>query len=380
MGGGLIQLVAYGAQDIYLTGQPQITFFKSVYRRHTNFAMEPIECQLPQSVENGRRISFPIERQGDLLLDLELEVPVQDSTAFNHDLDPFRIIREAELEIGGTVISKIYGDWMQVWARITYARDDSKSDNLDACMNANGFVANEKLHIPFLFWWVTNPSLALPLVALQYHEVRINMIINTQIQASFYTYLIADGIKVWATYGYLDTHERQKFTVGSHEYLITQVQHISKDYPVTETELQIPLNSLNHPISYLMWWGNKTSDDGNATALYTKAKITMNGQDRIKYRPMDYFQRYQPYLHFNGCPPVEGVEHASVYSFAINGSEHKPSGSCNFSRIDDAKLIIKKDDTVDVPSNWGPGTWWVWAQNYNIMRIQSGMAGVAFSN
>ena len=106
MGGGLIQLVAYGAQDIYLTSQPQITFFKSVYRRYTNFALEPIECILPSDVKNGTRISFPIERQGDLLVDLELEVPVTDSTLFDKGLSPFRIIREAEVEIGGLTISK----------------------------------------------------------------------------------------------------------------------------------------------------------------------------------------------------------------------------------------------------------------------------------
>ena len=217
-----------------------------------------------------------------------------------------------------------------------------------------------------------------PLVSLQYHGVKINMIIDTTIRSDF-SDLITDDIKVWATYGYLDTHERRKFAEGTHEYLITQVQYISKDYPLRESELQISLNSLNHPVSYLMWWGNLASSDNNATAYYTRAKITMNGQDRIKERPMDYFDRYQSYVHFNGCPMVKNARSASLYSFALNGSEHKPSGSCNFSRVDDSKLIIKRDSTVS-DANWGPGTWWVWAQNYNIMRIQSGMAGVAFSN
>jgi hypothetical protein len=377
-GGGLIQLVAYGAQDIYLTAQPQITFFKSVYRRYTNFAMEPIELQLPHDIEDGKKISFPIERQGDLLIDLELEVPVTDNTSLSLDLEPFRIIREAELEIGGLLVSKIYGDWMQIWARLTYARDDANGDSLEACVVASGTSANEKIHIPFLFWWVINPSLALPLVSLQYHQVKINMIVDKTINTDLADLIVGEA-KVWGTYAYLDTHERRKFSTGQHEYLITQVQRISKDYPQRETELQIPLDSLNHPVKYLMWWGNLNGRQDNATAYYTTAKITMNGQDRIKPRGMDYFERYQPYLHFNGCPPTEGIENASVYSFALNGSHHHPSGTCNFSRIDDSKLVINKDSTVS-DAQWGPGTWWVYAQNYNVMRIMNGMAGVAFSN
>ena len=378
-GGGLIQLVAYGAQDIYLTGKPEITFFKSVYRRYTNFAMEPIQIQLPQDIQNNKKISFPIERQGDLLLDLELEVPVTSSVDF--DIQPIRIIREAELEIGGQVINKIYGDWMHIWARLTYCRDESNGDSLEACMTATGLVNDENIHIPFLFWWVINPSLALPLVALQYHQVKINMIIDSGIQGVDFDYLTISDSKVWATYAYLDTQERKKFAENAHEYLITQVQYTSKDYQQRDNEIQIPLDVFNHPIKYLMWWGNLSSLNTNATAYYTTAKITMNGQDRIKERTMDYFERYQPYLHFNGCPPseVDNGESASVYSFSINGSQHQPSGTCNFSRIDDSKLIIKRDSTV-TDLNWGPGIWWVWAQNYNVLRIHEGMAAVAFSN
>ena len=379
MGGGLIQLVAYGAQDIYLTGSPQITFFKSVYRRYTNFAMESIECQLPGDIKNNKKISFPIERQGDLLLDLELEVPVTTDAVFSEDLDAFRLIREAELEIGGQVINKIYGDWMQIWARLTYCSDDSSGDKLTSCMTALGGIDGEKIHIPFLFWWVLNPSLALPLVSLQYHQIKINMIIDSAIQTGNFPNLEMADAKVWATYGYLDTTERRKFAENTHEYLITEVQYTSKDYPLRESELQIPLNFLNHPVKYLMWWGNLNTSVENATALYTTAKITMNGQDRIKERSMDYFERYQPYLHFNGCPPTEGVENASVYSFALDGSQHQPSGACNFSRVDDSKLIIKRDSTVS-DAAWGPGTWFVYAMNYNILRIHEGMAGVAFSN
>ena len=306
-------------------------------------------------------------------------LPGLENNNFSEDLDAFRLIREAELEIGGQVINKIYGDWMQIWARLTYCSDDSSGDKLTSCMTALGGIDGEKIHIPFLFWWVLNPSLALPLVSLQYHQIKINMIIDSAIQTGNFPNLEMADAKVWATYGYLDTTERRKFAENTHEYLITEVQYTSKDYPLRESELQIPLNFLNHPVKYLMWWGNLNTSVENATALYTTAKITMNGQDRIKERSMDYFERYQPYLHFNGCPPTEGVENASVYSFALDGSQHQPSGACNFSRVDDSKLIIKRDSTVS-DAAWGPGTWFVYAMNYNILRIHEGMAGVAFSN
>ena len=396
MGGGLMQLVAYGAQDIYLTGQPQITFFKSVYRRHTNFALESILQTINGSLSSNSRVSVTISRNGDLLTDLQLRVPATiaydpeseygDINQGGGSYERLKLLKYAELEIGGQLVSKIYGDWMQIWSELTTRKSPTKADPLASCLTLNdpAVVGDNEIFIPLQFWFHKRPGLAIPLIALQYHEVKINFEFNPiykdtkQSQSNFTPFY--RGVELWADYVYLDTTERRQFAQNAHEYLIEQLQ--AQDERVKVGQNTIRLN-FNHPVKYISWGINDTvlnTDTPNGYLPYEKSKIVLNGTDRFQERTRKYFSTWQVYSHWptNAYFPDYSFYFdnrsitPSVYSFAISPSEHQPSGTCNFSRIDTAQLVVDGVQTA------GPLT--IYAVNYNVLRIMSGMGGLAYSN
>ena len=236
MGGGLMQLVAYGAQDIYLTGNPQITFFKVVYRRHTNFAVEAIEQTFNGAAAFGQKFSCTISRNGDLLsrVYLEMDINIKDdgtATAEQNNFG-FDIINHAEVEIGGQCIDKHYGEWMSIWTHLTH-----DSDKLTMLRNLVDLPATtavstaevKKLYVPMQFWFCRNPGLALPLIALQYHEVKLNVQFTSAPTITNMTTTAGDfkngkACCVFCDYIFLDTDERRRFAQVSHEYFIEQVQ------------------------------------------------------------------------------------------------------------------------------------------------------------
>merc|ERR1711968_25228 len=210
MGGGLMQLVAYGAQDVYLTGNPQITFWKVTYRRHTNFAMESIEQTFNGQADFGRRVQCTVSRNGDLAYRTYLQVTLpeinQADAKYARWLDNpgHQLISMVEVEIGGQRIDRQYGDWMHIWnqltltseqedgfhkmigntTQLTFLTDPLFADVATACGGANipeavcaprNALPETTLYVPLQFWYCRNPGLALPLIALQYHEVKINI-------------------------------------------------------------------------------------------------------------------------------------------------------------------------------------------------------------
>jgi hypothetical protein len=373
MGGGLMQLVAYGAQDIYLTGNPQITFFKVVYRRHTNFAMESIEQTFNGSVAASSTVTATISRNGDLVGRMYLEhnaaTALVDATDDNYG---HNIIDYVDLEIGGQRIDKQFGHWMEVWAELTEPNPTGAFTASTAGMTngtlfqrnacAGGVNAATEipglLHIPLQFWFCRNPGLALPLIALQYHEVKVKVAFTAQ--------LVDTNANLWVDYIYLDTDERRRFAQVSHEYLIEQVQHES------HTGGSMTLN-FNHPVKELVWAGAAVNASGLSTPIAVGTgtyKLTLNGHDRFAARDYRYFTRAQVWQHHTGYGSVSIRDSVAVYSFALNPEEHQPSGTCNFSRIDNAKLV---EGTNTTAVN-------VYAVNYNVLRIMSGMGGLAYSN
>merc|ERR1711981_435933 len=308
MGGGLMQLVAYGAQDVYLTGNPQITFWKVTYRRHTNFAMESIEQTFNGQADFSRRVQCTISRNGDLAYRTYLQVTLPEigSSACNSsgggcharwlDNPGEQIVSTVEVEIGGQRIDRQYGDWMHIWnqltltaeqergynkmightTQLTYLTDPNFSDIASACGGdaPDAVCAPRKalpettLYIPLQFWFCRNPGLALPLIALQYHEVRINIELrpldeclfavesdengnastNKNI-ASYNKSLVAASLYV--DYIFLDTDERRRMAQNPHEYLIEQLQ-FTGDESVGSSSNKIKLN-LNHPCKELVW-------------------------------------------------------------------------------------------------------------------------------
>ena len=554
MGGGLMQLVAYGAQDVYLTGNPQITFWKVTYRRHTNFAMESIEQTFNGQADFGRRVQCTISRNGDLAYRTYLQVTLPEinqgmANANNGtipqvdtetglfarwlDYPGEQLISMVEVEIGGQRIDRQYGDWMHIWNQLTMTSEQERGYNAmvgntlqltyitdpkfadvatacsadavpDAVCAPRRTLPETTLYVPLQFWFCRNPGLALPLIALQYHEVKINLELrpidevlfavnqldctapasagaSVKATAAYQQSLVAASLYV--DYVFLDTDERRRMAQNPHEYLIEQLQ-FTGDESVGSSSNKIKLN-FNHPckevvfvvqpdknvnycaslecgtvlnnalgaqpfnytdavdalpnallaysgvnaargqngvitasglfedpaagdVSVVSDWadvqsvgsafpankapGSDGADSGvsdagsyvlaeTALSLHcwgqnpvVTAKLQLNGQDRFSEREGSYFDVVQPFQHHTRNPDT-GI---NVYSFALRPEEHQPSGTCNMSRIDNATLqlvlssaAIGGDDTAKVR---------VYATNYNVLRIMSGMGGLAYSN
>jgi hypothetical protein len=548
MAGGLMQLVAYGAQDVYLTGNPQITFWKVSYKRHTNFAMESIEQTFNGQADFGRRVTCTISRNGDLAYRTYLQVtlPEINQSMRNQvssqahtgvyarwlDFPGEQLISQVEVEIGGQRIDRQYGDWMHIWnnltlpvdqsagyygmvgntTELTFITDPSFNDVDGPCQSSaprqvcapRNALPETTLYVPFQFWYCRNPGLALPLIALQYHEVKINLDIrpideclwavgslNTdlcqseggRVTAAYNQSLVAASLYV--DYVFLDTDERRRMAQNPHEYLIEQLQ-FTGDESVGSSSNKIKLN-FNHPVKELIWvvqpdqnvdycssldcnqllyrllgaqpfnytdavdalpnaihafggpeavdqyidasglfyeagagdeeiavsdqwWSSTVAPAGNHGGVYNApnlnskmnsgvsdagtfvlsetslplhcwgqnpvvtAKLQLNGQDRFSEREGTYFDLVQPYQHHTRTPDT-GI---NVYSFALRPEEHQPSGSCNFSRIDNATLqLVLSNATVEGTKTAKVR---VYATNYNVLRVMSGMGGLAYSN
>ena len=529
MGGGLMQLVSYGAQDIYISGNPQITFWKVLYKRHTNFAVESIEVTFNGQADFNKRVTAVINRNADLMYKTYVQVVLPQITlATSGQSSTFgtsssntqgfrwlnyighRLIKQVEIEIGGQRIDRQYGDWMQIWTQLsteagTVRALDSLIGNthdlvlmkratglgLDAtctstettisCVPRAGTPA-KTLYIPLQFWFCRNPGLAIPLIALQYHEVRINVDFETWQNCQYYETTIGAASQpaaqslaaasLYVDYVYLDTEERRRFAQQSHEYLIEQVQYTGAE-SITSSSNKIQLN-FNHPVKELQWvvqrdsfvdcsappwvasvggpqpfnYSDDFSTDGLIVSLLSQAaqsatgsatisatgggqatavegqgvtqpssligvdtydltgsaefesgvnyllakvildsgircegknpvevaKLQLNGQDRFTEREGSYFDKVQPFQHHTRTPST-GI---NVYSFALRPEEHQPSGTCNFSRIDKATLQL----TVSINTVTGARTAQVrvYALNYNVLRVMSGMGGLAYSN
>ena len=362
MGGGLLQLVAYGAQDVYLTGNPQITFFKVVYRRHTNFSIESIQQTFNGSAEPGKRVTCQISRNGDLVHKLYLQANVTVSSGSEAKNVGFELVKQVEVEIGGQMIDRQYGEWMYIWNELTLPKGKKTGFEkmVGADIDASSAAVNTKVYVPLEFWFCRNIGLALPLIALQYHEVKINLTLGTHTSATI------SNVALWADYIFLDTDERRRFAQLSHEYLIEQVQFSGSE------SLSIGANksklSFNHPVKELVWVNKGTTfADFKPTESF---HLQLNGNDRFAKRDATYFTHVQPYQHHENIPT--GTDNnIHVYSFALKPEEHQPSGTLNMSRIDTATAI------VDSPA---AGTLNMYAVNYNVLRILSGMGGLAYSN
>jgi len=495
-----MQLVAYGAQDIYLTGNPQITFFKVVYRRHTNFAVESIEQTFNGSPDFGKRTTATISRNGDLVQQMYLEVSLPQACAsesggvWTYGIGN-ALIYKAEIEIGGQLIDRHYGEWMDIWTELSTpegkrAGYDDMVGNATSAVDQKGAVpadsAADKLYVPLQFWFNRNPGLALPLIALQYHEVKLNLelrnvgdLVNGA-SVSGSPSLTSGGCRLYVDYVYLDTDERRRFAQVSHEYLIEQVQFTGDETVQDGTTSKNFTLNFNHPCKELVWvhvtsthattntttgnrWlnfgyttgGNVTNDDTFATG-----KLQLNGHDRFTARDASYFRKVQNYEHHtrvprtpavtagglgatatsntvtpnvvatvsggsahnnpnisvldNGAGDTQGLlvggetvkngsgkpyatltassitptitiatqltlnqnlaQYIYTYSFALSPEEHQPSGTCNFSRIDNAVLQLDYTGVTNAKNLK------VFAVNYNVLRIMSGMGGLAYSN
>ena len=494
-----MQLVAMGAQDVFLTGNPQITFFKVVYRRHTNFSKECIKQEfngsVPSTSGSSGDVTCTLARNGDLVQEIyvkatidatdpttapinvpasigsaaneiilnnvtlnvgdkvtftntikiekyktdpndatnvivdstktiidsdedyfiksktangiELEqtiiiddvvtkrpvtfsVTVQTATADGHsvmtvpagtqlkveseaiDKDITNLVNTVEVEIGGQKIDKHYAAWFDIYNELFESKHSYRR------MLTRGAPGNDKIvYIPLRFWFNRNAGLALPLIALQYHEVKVLVNLNVPTNSTL------KDANLLVNYVYLDTDERRRFAQVSHEYLIEQVQHTGVESISAgtggQTTGRVDMN-FNHPVKALFWVTNGSN-------FLDKVKIQLNGHDRFSEQDADYFHLVQPYecglgngnsldlsTRVWGSVEMCNEKHSvGMYSFCLKPGEHQPSGSCNFSRIDNARLNYTngKDDADSLH---------LFALNYNVLRIMSGMGGLTYSN
>lgn len=476
-----MQLVAYGAQDIYLSGNPQITFFKVVYRRHTNFSMESIEQTFNGTTGFGRKVTCTVSRNGDLInrMYLQMDLPELSKGGYESWVG-HKLIKSVEIEIGGQRIDKHYGDWLHIWNELSQTAshwDGYKKMVEGSYVHAgtgNVVYPNDitsastesarTVYVPLQFWFCRNPGLALPLIALQYHEVKLNIEFAqlsdvavdevTEVPAEYtvdqittmnahvnglvshagssstlsggeqnplyediggtltkrtvtssptlakatadYTLLVTNNWKashtpeivanttvespsvsdgslsasLYVDYVYLDTDERRRFAQVSHEYLIEQLQFTGDETASPNIKL-----NLNHPVKEIVWVEKASSSAkvGDYVSSYKNAQITLNSHERFSKRMPMYFQLVQPYQHHERVPVTDSDSSAiNVYSFALKPEEHQPSGSCNMSRIDNSTLKLEGVNQSHMVK--------VFAVNYNVLRIMSGMGGLAYSN
>ena len=495
MGGGLLQLVAHGAQDAYLTGNPQITFWKGLFKRHTNFAMEPFRINLTGMPMWGQKQSATLGRHADLAYSTYLSIQLPATARFNNAERNifwnneqgrlgYNLLDYVEIEVGGQLIDRLYSEWLYLWDTLSSDYNTSfklhqmVGAGLDAgyatlpsaasCVRATGRESHPNvIFVPLPFFYTKNPGAALPLIALQYHEVKININWN---KSQLVGTLTSDGlvpsgdyniaslvapppptsVALYVDYIYLDVDERRRMAQESHEYLIEQVQ-FNEDKGISSASNRIDL-TFNHPVKELVWVvqperytnckiaqprsgatisavagaprpnvgrlapftytypNQRVNDAGAATTSYTQPVfeqwIQVNGQDRMDRRHGDYYNKVQPYQHHSGTMrPIgfqtfaagdanrpQGINEGNAnrpavqqaiysYSFALKPEEQQPSGSCNFSRIDTATIVMNMsgdyivDESTD--NSWNVR---VYATNYNILRIMSGMAGLAYAN
>jgi len=514
-GGGLLQLVAQGKQDVFLTGNPSVTWFKFVYRRYTNFAIESQQMYFDGSPNFGQKITCLVPRNGDLLgpVFLKITLPqlylantyVKGSTT---QLQPIgyvnspghSLIQEISIQIGEQEIDKHTGQWMELWSSLTTDASqidgfrqmtgqrpgyplldyhNSRPDLSGANPSVNPSVYNVQagnlnvdisgvpvvgslitpgtggpypqaydepimgpqiLYIPLRFWFTKNPGVYLPLLAMQYHPIRINLTL-APLQNMFYTKDLYKseaagspnlgcnaglsvapaqlGIELWGDYVFLDVPERRRFVSSTLEYLIEQIQY-TPPLAIPENSASATLSlQFNHPIKEFIWvlqrnimtnrheyfnWSslgayefqmNSYVSPGmfppNRTDLLVNAKLQLDGQDRFDARDPVFFRLVQPYQRHTRVPSDQYIY---VYSIALKPEDLQPSGTLNASRIDNLVLQLglnTQNGTGGVWAsgggggggssmyNFGPLTAYVYATNYNILRVIDGYAGLLFS-
>jgi hypothetical protein len=403
MTGGLIQLVAVGIQDIYLIGNPQITFFKNVYKKYTNFAIESMQQPIDGRTDFGQQIQITIQRKGDLIKDIILDIllPVLPEGYYWTNGIGNVLLKQIDLEIGGQLIDRHYSEWLDIWNQLTLSEGQIGAyNNMVGNYNSIGGLRNNaqsqlRVQVPLAFWFNRDYSYALPLIALQYHDVVLKIIlrdVNSCYQndtiSTVLTGLQIVSCRVWVDYIHLDMEERRKFANTNHEYLIEQLQFDGDDFISSgDNSLSKRLN-FNHPVKEIYWMHTmvkflqKDITTGNQLLNYSlpsngesfnEAVLQLNGLERFESRPANYFrlvQNYQFHSRYSN-------KYIYTYSFSLYPEKNQPSGTCNMSKF--TNIILYLDyNTINRGGN--DMIIKIYAKNYNILRINSGMGGLVFSN
>ena len=403
MGGALLELVAVGKQDTHIIGNPQISFFKSIYHRHTNFSIESVPQYFLEQPDFGKKTTCIIARKGDLLSQIILEIDLPELSEGISWINAIgnQIIKSIDLTIGGVVITKLSGKYLDIYSELNLSNDKLNGyyQMVGKHISYNNYTqsGSKKLFIPLPFWFCKEISNALPLVAMQYSEVKIHIEFR-KFSECWYSGTAMTTIPeiknitkaiLYCDYIYLDSYERKKFATNDNlEYLIEQVQ-VNDGNSILQSQTELTHNLyFNHPIKELIWvyqandvsltndWGNYsiTLDDDSIAQTQVEpiegSQIKLNGHDRFEKRSGHYFRLVQPFQRHTTITN----NFIYVYSFSLSPELHQPSGTCNFSKIDISSLFVEYNKNVLT------GELVIYGHNYNILKIKNGMTGLLYSS
>jgi len=344
MSSGIVQLIAIGAQDEHIMGEPEISFFTSTFKRHSNFSQSVEKQTIQGDVKANSMSSIRFDRTGDMLGYTYLTI---DNNTQALDIQRWdTLIDKVELLIGGQVIDTQDAVFTEKMAIDTFATNVSKSSN-----GTHPGISARSYFYPFRFFFCEGAQCALPIVALQYHNVELR--IHWGPNAGNYNF------ECYSNYYYLDNEERGNLVSRNHNLIITQVQ---KSIPSNELSQEL---TFNHPVKYLA--SSDTTTEGALTSTTNKIKVEINGLDIGNFKwAKPHFIDVMNYYHTNFVTSPDFF----LYCFCLSTSSLQPTGTLNFSRLDSAK-IVSQTMIISDP---------IYAVNYNILRIENGMAGLIYAN
>jgi len=383
MSAALIDLVSVGAQDVYITGDPQVSFFRQNYKRHTNFSIKPERIDYVGTFKSGNEVSIPIRSKGDLLSYVWIENAninsrSSDASIFQESKSspgfgveaalPMPSPTEFSLWIGGQEVTKLDTLFINTVHNTLYNESSAKASCAMTTRDGGDNASNGSYIIPFFFsedW-----TKSLPLVGLQYHEVEIRI----KCRNGPFDLSSSTRPKVYGSYVYVDTDEREFFANGEHELLITQTQH----QPMSGSDTSIDLSYFNHPVKAVhIASNNKSSFFPNGTPYtFTDASMFINGVPLFENMTHEYHRNVVPSRHCSILNTTVDLEEIYTWPFCLTMNKSQPTGTLNFSRIDNARININGGTNGGVNREMIRA----YAVNYNILRIKNGMGGIAFGN
>lgn len=408
MGSGIMQLSSTGISDKYLTGNPQITFFKTIYRRHTNFAVENIKQDFMSTPSFGQTITCKIPSNGDLITKLYLEInlpelkQIQSNSTYVGWINALghHIIDYYNIKIGGQTIDTHYSQWLDIWSEIYLNNSKQKTYNnmiLKSTTNLyhkiNG-TKQQTIFLPLNFWF-SNIGLALPLLCLKYHEVTIDVKFKNLLNLIKSDKILVNPVDINNNpidilssyinidYIYLDSDERKKYIHNKHEYLIEQIQFTGTrtiepnsynyqtklDHRHNVKEIYFSLQPHNNIILHTQNGNKHNIYNNNGNEIISEVELLLNSLSVFGKKNSLWLYSVNPFNSHSNSPN----DFLYSYSFGLEPEEQQPSGTCNFTNINDIKLNFKLknqiNDYIDL---------YIYSKNYNILRITNGTGGVAF--
>ena len=493
MGLGLLLLVSVGKENIYLSTQPEITYFKIAYKRYTNFSTETVAQYFMNSPDFGRHVTVNISKNADLLNRIYIYINLPDIIRSNSVMLPSNVktfawvkkiglalIKYVDLEIGGILIERNFNDWLNIWYELTtpigkYDAYNKMIGNVDILTSFTNGKQSYALTIPLNFWFCQDSGLALPLVAMIHNDIKLQIEFNdfenvfresptnyiniiepfclfkkgelikqnvngilaigefvyydivnqylyynkligdflvptisndpkyviTGSTTLFVTNLVASSLVIidqpyfrfnipsilesylLVNYIYLDNEERLAFLNKSHEYLIPIVTNISKvTHSYSNSSFKIPFTN---PNKIIFWMAQLNSNinindifnytlypiSDNYDNIIEQNTILINSTPRMESTDVEFYTNLQIYLN-NFVSSSPGI---NMFSFSLNPNDYQPSGSLNFSKIDDAYIQIKVNKNINYNSSIVTGCYGL--QN-NIFKVSNGLGGLGY--